>query len=204
MDWPISSHWPIAAWLAVAATLLLLDPVGNTVSCCAAALGAAVALTLAPLLWLGGFVMRGRGIAYRGDWWRAARRALLVGLVVTLLVVLQGERLLTPPLALFIVGMAVLIELSLWLRRSAGPSAYSSAHVSRAKMRGGRPAGPPNGTGGSPRVRSVVQGEHAFPDFARIAPAGIAITAPTSRRQCQRTWGRYFSANDRGSKMRQR
>jgi hypothetical protein len=36
---------------------------------------------------------------------------------VTLLVVLQGERLLTPPLALFIVGMAVLIELTLWLRR---------------------------------------------------------------------------------------
>jgi hypothetical protein len=109
----------VAAWLAVAATLLLLDPVGNTGVLLAGGLllGAAVALTLAPLLWLGGFVVRGNGIAYRGDWWRAARRALLVGLVVTLLVVLQGERLLTPPLALFMVGMAVLIELTLWLRR---------------------------------------------------------------------------------------
>jgi hypothetical protein len=108
-----------SAWLAVAATLLLLDPVGNTGVLLAGGLllGAAVALTVAPLLWLGGFVRHGRGIAYRGDWWRAARRALLIGLVVTLLVVLRGERLLTPPLALFIVAMAVLIELTLWLRR---------------------------------------------------------------------------------------
>jgi hypothetical protein len=109
----------IGAWLAVAATLLLLDPVLDTGALLAGGLllGAAVALTLAPLLWLGGFVVRGRGIAYRGDWGRAARRALLVGLVVSLLVVLRGERLLTPPLALFIVAMAILIELTLWLRR---------------------------------------------------------------------------------------
>ena len=108
-----------AAWFAVGATLLLLDPAGNTGILLAGGilLGAAVALTLVPLLWLGGFVFHGRGIAYRGDWWRAARRALLVGLVVTLLVVLRGERLLTPPLALFIIAMAVLIELTLWLRR---------------------------------------------------------------------------------------
>jgi len=108
-----------SAWLAVAAALLLLDPVGNTGVLLAGGLllGAAVALTIAPLLWLGGFVLHGRNIAYRGDWWRAARRALLVGLVVTLLVVLRGERLLTPPLALFIVAMAILIELTLWLRR---------------------------------------------------------------------------------------
>lgn len=107
------------AWFAVAAVLLLLDPAGNTGALLAGGLllGAAVALTLAPLLWLGGFVFRGRGIAYRGDWWRAARRALLVGLAVSLLVVLRGEHLLTPPLALFIVAMAVLVELTLWLRR---------------------------------------------------------------------------------------
>ncbi len=106
-------------WVAVAAAFLTLDPAGNAAVLLAGALllGAAIALTAAPLLWLGGFVLRGRGIAYRGDWWRAARRALLVGLAVTLLVVLRGQGLLTTPLALFILGMAALVELTLWLRR---------------------------------------------------------------------------------------
>ena len=109
----------IAAWMAVGATLLTLDPVGNTGALLMGALllGAAVALTLCPVLWLGGFVLRGKGIAYKGDWWRAARRALLAGLVTTLLVILRGQGLLTTPLALFVVGMAILIELTLRFRR---------------------------------------------------------------------------------------
>ena len=108
-----------AAWVTVLAAFIVLDPEGNTAVLLAGALllGTAVAVTLAPLLWLAGFVLRGRGIAYRGDWWRAARRALLLGLAVTLLVVLRGQGLLTPPLALFVIGMAALIELTLWLRR---------------------------------------------------------------------------------------
>lgn len=109
-----------AAWVAVAAAFVSLDPAGNPAVLLAGALllGAAIALTLAPLLWLGGFVLRGpAAIAYRGDWWRAARRALLLGLAVTLLVVLRGQGLLTAPLALFIVGMAALVELTLSLRR---------------------------------------------------------------------------------------
>jgi hypothetical protein len=107
------------AWIVVAAAFLTLDPAGNPAILLTGALilGAAIALTVAPLIWLGGFVVRGRGIAYRGDWWRAARRASLLGLAVTLLVVLRGQNLLTPPLALFIVGMAALVELTLWLRR---------------------------------------------------------------------------------------
>src|SRR5829696_7195609 len=108
-----------AGWAAVVAAFTTLDPLGNTAVLLAGGLflGGAVALTLAPLLWLAPFVLRGRGIAYRGDWWRAARRALLCGLVVSLLVVLRGQGLLTPPLALFVVGMAALVELSLWFRR---------------------------------------------------------------------------------------
>jgi hypothetical protein len=107
------------AWAAAGLTLVTLDPRGNTGVLLAGALllGVAVCFTLAPLLWLAGFFLRGRGIAYRGDWWRAARRALLAGLAVTLLVVLRGEGLLTPPLAIFVVAMAAIVELTLWLRR---------------------------------------------------------------------------------------
>ena len=78
-------------------------------------LGAAVALTLAPVLWLFGFVRHNR-IAYRGDWWRAFRRAALAGLVVALYVLMRGQGLYSVPLMLFIVAMAVLVELTLSLR----------------------------------------------------------------------------------------
>ena len=79
-------------------------------------LGAAVSLTLAPLLWVGTFV-RNRGIAYRGDWARATRRAALVGLVIVLFVLLRAQDALSLPVAAFIVTMAVLVELTLSLRR---------------------------------------------------------------------------------------
>ena len=78
-------------------------------------LGGAVALTLAPLFWLAKFVRSNR-IAYRGDWWRATRRAALAGLVATLFVLMRGQGAFSVPLALFIVAMAVLVELTLSLR----------------------------------------------------------------------------------------
>ena len=110
----------VAAWVALIVTFLTLDPVGNTVVLLAGGLllGGAVALTVVPVLWLAGFMFRGpQAIAYRGDWWRAARRGLLAGLAVSLLVILRGEGLLTPPIALFVVAMAAIVELSLAFRR---------------------------------------------------------------------------------------
>ncbi len=68
------------------------------------------------MLWLFGFV-RHKQIAYRGDWWRALRRASLAGLVVALYVFMRGQGLFSLPLMLFIVAMAVLVELTLSLRR---------------------------------------------------------------------------------------
>ena len=79
-------------------------------------LGGAVSLTLAPLLWVGNFA-RNRGIAYRGDWARATRRAALVGLVIVLFVLLRAQDALSLPVAAFIVVMGVLVELTLSLRR---------------------------------------------------------------------------------------
>ena len=108
----------LLAWAGVVYVLFNHDPVGNPAVLLggALAMGGAAALTLAPLFWLIGFA-RTRRIAYRGDWWRAARRAVLVGLLVTLFVILLGQSMLSLPLALFVVSMAVLVEMTLSLRR---------------------------------------------------------------------------------------
>src|SRR4029079_3308537 len=172
----------VAAWVAVAFVLLTLDPLAHTGVLLTGALllGTAVSLSLAPLLWLGGFVLRGKGIAYKGDWWRASARSLLAGLVVALLVALRGEGLLTTPLALFVIGMSILVEVTLWFRRSLPHERRTHAPTTS----GGTTKGllTPGqavalrcaaeallvlrlGTGGSPRVRSVMPDEHATPDF---------------------------------------
>lgn len=108
----------LAAWALVALILVTFDPRVDAAALLAGTLtlGAAVAATLAPVVWLVGFALQGR-IAYRGDWWRAVRRAALVGLVVAIFVVLRGQQALNLPLALFVVAMAVLVELTLSLRR---------------------------------------------------------------------------------------
>jgi len=108
----------IAAWVAVAVMLVGFDPFADAFVLVAGALliGTAVGLMLMPLLWLVGFAAQGR-IAFRGDWWRAARRAALVGLIVTLFIILRGENALNVPLALFVAAMALLVELTLSLRR---------------------------------------------------------------------------------------
>ncbi len=108
----------LAAWAGVTVVLVGFDPRANAQVLLAGALllGVAVTATIAPLLWLAGFARQGR-IAYRGDWWRVTRRAALVGLIVAIFVVLRGEDALNLPLALFVVAMATLVELTLSLRR---------------------------------------------------------------------------------------
>ncbi|MEA2621763.1 MAG: hypothetical protein QOH61_673 [Chloroflexota bacterium] len=108
----------VAAWAAVAWLFTTRSPIGNSGVQLAGALllGAALALTLCPIFWLIAFARR-RRIAHRGDWLRAARRAVLCGLVVVLLLVLRAFDTLSLPIAAFVVAMAGLIELSLTLRR---------------------------------------------------------------------------------------
>lgn len=66
---------------------------------------AAVALVVAPFVFLAEFALR-RRIVYRGAWRRAARRAILVGLVVAVLAGLRIGGALTVPVAVFVVLLA--------------------------------------------------------------------------------------------------
>ncbi len=106
------------AWLAVAWLLTSASPRDDARIQAAGALllGIAVALTLLPLFWLASFARR-RRIAYRGDWSRAGRRALLAGGVVTLLVLLRVLGAFSLPLAAFVVAMALFVELIVSARR---------------------------------------------------------------------------------------
>jgi hypothetical protein len=108
----------VAAWVGVAVVVVDFDPRANAAVLLGGALliGAAVGLTLVPLVWLIGFAAQGRTVL-PGDWLRAVRRGVLAGIIVTLFVVLQGEHALNAPLALFVAAMALLVELTLSLRR---------------------------------------------------------------------------------------
>jgi hypothetical protein len=105
------------AWIAVAYVFTTYSPGEGAAALLAGGLllGAAIGLTLAPIFWLASFV-RSNHIAYRGSWWRACRRAALCALVVALFVLLRGQNMFSPALFLFIVAMAVLVELTLSLR----------------------------------------------------------------------------------------
>lgn len=107
-----------AAWAGLAYVLVTSYPTDSAGALLAGALllGGSVAFTVAPLLWLGSYVFS-RRIAYRGSWWRAGRRAALSGLVATMFVLMRGQGAFSVPLALFVVAMAVLVELTLSLRR---------------------------------------------------------------------------------------
>ncbi len=113
----------LAAWAGVALLFTTHSPLdaggqGDAPVQLAGALllGLAVALSVWPLFWLAAFARR-RRIAHRGDWIHSARRALIVGFVVVLLVVMRAFGVFSPPLAAFVVAMAVFVELSLTLRR---------------------------------------------------------------------------------------
>jgi len=66
---------------------------------------AAVGLLVTPFAFLGEFVARHR-IVYRGAWARAARRGLLVGLVIAILAGLRLAGALNVPTAIFVLILA--------------------------------------------------------------------------------------------------
>jgi hypothetical protein len=105
------------AWIVVALVFTNLSPVGNagTQLLGALALGAAVGLTTWPLLWSA--TRRGDDEDVGAGLATAARRSLLIGLVVTILVVLRALDAVALPILLFLVISALLIEVAFTLRR---------------------------------------------------------------------------------------
>jgi len=108
----------VAAWAVVSLVVLNRDPLEDPVAGLlgAIAMGTAVGLSATPLFWLAVFARHGR-IAYRGDWLRAARRGLWVGLVVGLFVELRVVGVFSLPIALFVIVLVVFAELTLSIER---------------------------------------------------------------------------------------
>ena len=106
------------AWLVVLVILFQLDPSAEPLVAYlgAIAIGAAVGLTVAPLIWLATFA-RHRRIAYRGDWQRALRRGAWVALVVGVFVVLRAEQIFEPAIMLFVIALVVVAETTLSFER---------------------------------------------------------------------------------------
>src|SRR4051812_14144252 len=82
----------------------------------AGVIGLAVGLTALPLFWLAAFARHHR-VAYRGDWVRSTRRAAWVGVVVAVFVALRLQGAFQLPIALFILVMVVIAEMTLSVER---------------------------------------------------------------------------------------
>jgi hypothetical protein len=107
-----------ASWVLVGLLVVTRDPREDPAAGIvgAALMGLATGLTTLPLFWLAAFG-RHRRIAYRGDWFRASRRGLWVGLVVGLFVALRLQAILSLPIAVFVVVLVVFAEVTLSIER---------------------------------------------------------------------------------------
>jgi hypothetical protein len=106
------------AWVAVVIFVTTRSPVGDVAVAMIGAvlIGTAFALTTIPLFWLAAFQRR-RRIAYRGDWLRATRRGIEVGILITFFVILRSQDAFSWPLAAFVTAMVVFVEISLSVER---------------------------------------------------------------------------------------
>lgn len=105
-------------WVLVGLIVTTRDPVADPVAgfLGAALIGLAVALTTIPIWWLVVFG-RHRGVSYRGDWVRAARRGAWIGFIAAIFIVLRLQGALELPIALFIMALAVVAESTLSAER---------------------------------------------------------------------------------------
>ena len=106
------------AWLLVGVVVTTRDPRTDPAAGLTGALlmGLAVGLTCVPLFWLVVFGRHQR-IAYRGDWLRAGRRGAWVAVVVAVFVLLRLQGSFSLPIALFVLVMVAVAEVSLSTER---------------------------------------------------------------------------------------
>lgn len=102
----------IAAWFVVAFVLGFISPESNAGAQLigASAFGAAVALTLWPLLWTA-------ARSSPGALTTSGRRSFLAGAVVSILVILRAIDVVSPVVVIFVVVGAIVIEVAFTLRR---------------------------------------------------------------------------------------
>jgi hypothetical protein len=108
----------LAAWLGVAQVVTTTYPRENATSGLvgAGAIGLACGLTAVPLFWLIWYA-RHRRIALLGDWARAIRRGAWAGVVVSLFVALRIQSVLSAPIAVFVVVLVLMAEITLSMEK---------------------------------------------------------------------------------------
>ena len=106
------------AWVLVGLVVTTRDPRTDPIAGLLGAglMGIAIGLTSIPLFWLAVFGRHQR-IAYRGDWFRAARRGGWVAVVVAVFIVLRLQGAFSLPVALFVVVMVAVAEATLSTER---------------------------------------------------------------------------------------
>jgi hypothetical protein len=108
----------LVAWVVVAQIITTTYPRENPTAALfgAGAIGLACGLTTVPLFWLVPFA-RHRRIALNGDWSRALRRGGWVAVVIALFVALRIQGVLSLPIAVFVVVLVLLAEITLSIER---------------------------------------------------------------------------------------
>lgn len=106
------------AWVAVAQIVTSTYPreTPTTGLVGAGMIGLACGLTAVPLMWLVPFA-RHRRIALLGDWGRAIRRGAWVAAVIALFVALRIQDVLSLPIAVFVVVLVLMAEITLSMER---------------------------------------------------------------------------------------
>jgi hypothetical protein len=108
----------LVVWVAVVQVVTTTYPRENPTTGLVGAgfIGLACGLTTVPVFWLVAFA-RHRRIALLGDWGRAMRRGAWVAAVVALFVALRVQSVLSLPIAVFVVVLVLLAEITLSMER---------------------------------------------------------------------------------------